>query len=563
MILLRSVIFLALVGAGVWYFLAEPDRQAEIAAIEQELRTEAGLRQDSLTATLQRFKLATVLVARSAPVAALVDDKPEPERQQPVAPESVDGTGLAWPVAPPAVVVSADDAKQTALANLASLEVLTGLETIRILKKGESETLPAVDPPAGLLADGRWESGINAAFNGSSVRAAFRDEGAGPAYMFFTPYVSGTEVPAIIIADAPLGSEKSRWQASGYRLTLTGADGKIILANDTRPAGNVIEISRDIPALNAVLTVATAQPDPLGPWAVRSGAAVLIAILLLFVWELNLSRRRLRSQVVEARLLPETKPADVVFEKASGAGHNRDRLSSGESLTLLGQVSESIGQEINRPLSAIRSHAEAASRSFDKGEMDMARSNIRQVSDLAERISRVIANMRGFAASRPYQIEPVSIRPVVHDAAVKMLELAPGIGDFFFMEVADDVDEKAFVRADKKRLSQVIESMLSSSWDACREQEEPELVISILQTRGNMIVAIDFSGDPDDMVEQEHKRISTGAVAEASGPVGRGVSLTIAKSIVEGMGGRLIHKASALGGGRVEIVLPKFRPNSM
>ncbi len=562
MILLRSVIFLALVGAGVWYFLAEPDRQAEIAAIEQELRTEAGLRQDSLTATLQRFKLATVLVARSAPVAALVTDKPEPERQQPVAPESVDGTGLAWPVAPPAVV-SADDEKQKALANLASLEVLTGLETIRILKKGESETLPAVDPPAGLLADGRWESGINAAFNGSSVRAAFRDEGAGPAYMFFTPYVNGTEVPAIIIADAPLGSEKSRWQASGYRLTLTGADGKIILANDTRPAGNVIEISRDIPALNAVLTVATAQPDPLGPWAIRSGAAVLIAILLLFVWELNLARRRLRSQAVEARLLPETKPADVVFEKASGAGHNRDRLSSGESLTLLGQVSESIGQEINRPLSAIRSHAEAASRSVDKGEMDMARSNIRQVSDLAERISRVIANMRGFAASRPYQIEPVSIRPVVHDAAVKMLELAPGIGDFFFMEVADDVDEKAFVRADKKRLSQVIESMLSSSWDACREQEEPELVISILQTRGNMIVAIDFSGDPDDMVEQEHKRISTGAVAEASGPVGRGVSFTIAKSIVEGMGGRLIHKASALGGGRVEIVLPKFRPNSM
>lgn len=563
MILLRSVIFLALVGAGVWYFLAEPDRQAEIAAIEEELRTEAELRRDSLTATLQRFKLATVLVARSAPVAALVDDKPEPERQQPVAPESVDGTGLAWPVAPPAVVVSADDEKQKALANLASLEVLTGLETIRILKKGESETLPAVDPPAGLLADGRWESGINAAFNGSSVRAAFRDEGAGPAYMFFTPYVNGTEVPAIIIADAPLGSEKSRWQASGYRLTLTGADGKIILANDTRPAGNVIEISRDIPALNAVLTVATAQPDPLGPWAIRSGAAVLIAILLLFVWELNLARRRLRSQAVEARLLPETKPADVVFEKASGAGHNRDRLSSGESLTLLGQVSESIGQEINRPLSAIRSHAEAASRSVDKGEMDMARSNIRQVSDLAERISRVIANMRGFAASRPYQIEPVSIRPVVHDAAVKMLELAPGIGDFFFMEVADDVDEKAFVRADKKRLSQVIESMLSSSWDACREQEEPELVISILQTRGNMIVAIDFSGDPDDMVEQEHKRISTGAVTEASGPVGRGVSFTIAKSIVEGMGGRLIHKASALGGGRVEIVLPKFRPNSM
>jgi len=48
-------------------------------------------------------------------------------------------------------------------------------------------------------------------------------------------------------------------------------------------------------------------------------------------------------------------------------------------------------------------------------------------------------------------------------------------------------------------------------------------------------------------------------VAEASGPVAIGVSFTIAKSIVEGMGGRLISRESALGGGRIEIVVPKFK----
>ncbi len=560
MILFRSVIFLALVGTGVWYFLAEPDRKAEIAAIEQELGIEAELRQSSLTQTIQKFELAAKLIARSEPVAAIAEDKPQQETPTPIGPDSLDGTGLAWPVAPP-ITVPGESAEEQYLEELASLKALTTFVSVRILKDGDTETRPVKNPPPALLTNGMWDAGTTSAFQGSLVRVPFQDELGNAFVTFFTPYISGTEVPAIVIADALLEGEQSIWGSSDYRLILTGMDGNVILSNNKIPSGAVIEISRDIPALNAVFSVATAQPEPVGPWAIRSGGVVLIALLLLFLWEMNLSRRRLRAQMLEARLLSDTPPDEVLIEKSSGTGHNRERLSSGESLALLGQVSESIGQEINRPLSAIRSHVDATLGALDKGDVGLARENIRLVSNLADRISRIIANMRGFMPSQPYQIEPVSIRPVVHDAAVKTLEHDPALGDFFFMEVGDDVDEKSFVRADKTRLSQVIDSMLSSSWDACREQEEPELVISIHQTRSNMVVAIDYSGDGDQMADHDQHHLSIGAFAEASGPVGKGVSFTIAKSIVEGMGGRLIYKASALGGGRIEIVLPKFKTN--
>jgi hypothetical protein len=59
-----------------------------------------------------------------------------------------------------------------------------------------------------------------------------------------------------------------------------------------------------------------------------------------------------------------------------------------------------------------------------------------------------------------------------------------------------------------------------------------------------MVVAIDTSARPD------------GADEADSGP---GLSHRIAKSIVEGMGGRLAQRVSGMGGDRIEVILPKFR----
>jgi hypothetical protein len=121
--------------------------------------------------------------------------------------------------------------------------------------------------------------------------------------VLFTPYFSEAGVPAIVIAESRLSDMKPEWDASEYRLSLTGGDGAVMLSNSVGAGNEVIEVSREIPAINAVITVGAAKPEPLGPWAIRSGLAFVVAVLLLLLWEVNLSRRRLRSEAAEAHRL--------------------------------------------------------------------------------------------------------------------------------------------------------------------------------------------------------------------------------------------------------------------
>jgi C4-dicarboxylate-specific signal transduction histidine kinase len=545
MILLRSIIFLALTLGAVWYFLANPDRQAETAKIEQALHFEAELRDEALTTILEKFQLAAVMIARSPQATALVAPKQEP----------VTTSGFS-------TAVVADDAMsdEDALEDLQALESLTGLDAIRILRKGETDTLPALAPPSELVVDGSWDAGVSAAFQGRLGRASYTDEDGNPVYVFFTPYFAEDSIPAIIISDALLRGEKSRWESSQYLIAVTDSTGKVILENSSKLDGEIIKVGHDMPTLNATITAAASKPPLFGQWIIRSAAVVLIAILGLFLWEQQRARRRVVSELAEARHFKAMKLEEEVVERTAELGEVKDQLAVSESLAMVGQVSASIGQEINQPLSAIKNYAEAASRFIDKGNAELAQQNIRNMSKLTDRISRIVGNLRGFVSSEPYQIEPVSVRPVVHDSAVGMLDRFPALGDYFFMEIADDVPDAAFVRADKVRLGQVIGNLLSSSWDACRDEDQPELVISIQQSENDFVVAIDHNGQSKATTGSTSSRVNVGeAAGETSTSGGPGVGFTIAKSFVEGMGGELEYKSSALGGARTEIILPKFR----
>lgn len=560
MILFRTVIFLALVGTGVWYLLAEPDRSAERAAITQSLQTEADMRQATLSAALRRNELALALIARSATVAALIAEQPAPEPSLPEARAPLPGTGFATPPPLPAPTPAQDDAEE-ALLDLPSLAALSGLDAIRIRKQQAGQTLPPVPPPAGPVSDNRWQRAVNDAFSGQQARILFVGDDKTPRVALFAPVSDAGEVQAIVIAEADLTDTRTRWLGSDFRLSLTDTDGDVILSNDVAAGDESIAVTRNLPGVNAVIRAAAAGPEPVGPWVQRSGAALVIALLFLLLVEVYLSRRRLQTQLSEAQLTALKGPAGTSTAPAPDQdGYGR---GNGHSLALLGKVSDALGREIDRPLSSIRDHAGEASRAVEGGDLQAARQSIGQVSEMADRIGRIIANMRGYVTAQPYQIEPVSIRPVVQDSAVKMLERDKALGDFFFLEVADDVPDKAFVRADKTRLSQVLDSLLVSSWEACREQDQPELVISIQQTPADMVIAIDASGDATQAALSNGRPANGGAGAGSSATGGKGIGFTLAKSVVEGMNGALIGKNSALGGGRIEIILPKFRTNAL
>ena len=551
MILLRMIVAFALTVGAVWYFYADPERQAEYAAAERRLHFEATLRQEALGAIMERFQQAAVLIARTQQVGALVTD----DKQEPAEPETNSPFTTVTSSAP-----AADDdmTDEKAMEDLLALESLTGLANIRVLRRNAAMMLPDVARPQELLDDGTWDAGVQAAFQGRLGRASYTDADGNPVYVFFTPIFGETNIPGILISDAQLRGEKARWETSQFRVSVQGDDGKVIIANSSRMADDVIEMVHRMPALNANLVAWSPAPDLIGPWAIRSAAIVIIAMLLLFLLEQQIARRRVMAQLAEARHFKAVRLEEEAMETATELDQVKDQLAVSESMALVGQVSASIGQEINQPLSAIKNYAEAAARFIDKGNTDLAQQNIRNVSTLTDRISRIIANIRGFSTAEPYQIEPVSVRPLVHDAAINMLDRNPAIGEYFFMEVAEDVPEAAFVRADRVRLGQVIANVLSSSWDACREEDQPELVISVQQSRNAMTIAVEHNGPA---ARNQSGRVNVGS-AGSDGAGQSGAGFTIAKSFVEGMNGEMVHKTTALGTTRTEIILPKYGNNA-
>ena len=96
------------------------------------------------------------------------------------------------------------------------------------------------------------------------------------------------------------------------------------------------------------------------------------------------SRRRLRSEAEEVRRLSETRPEEVIVQRKAARETGTGQNATTESLTLLAQVSDSIGQEINRPLSAIRNHAEAASKRLGAGRSHQPRNEAQAQSPAAK-----------------------------------------------------------------------------------------------------------------------------------------------------------------------------------
>jgi C4-dicarboxylate-specific signal transduction histidine kinase len=546
MILLRSLLFVALTLGAVWYFMVDPDRQAQIASIEQNMQIETQFREQALTTTVENFEQAATLISRSKIIADLVETR-----------DQVPVNSAFVTVVTPADSMTDEDAVQ----RLSDVESLTGLNGVRIMRD-TGETVPDIAPSPTLEENGSWNASVAAAFDGQIGKSIFTDSSGTPVVGFFVPYSDPTtnKITAIVIAQAALTAEQARWQASKYRIVAKDASGGSILENSIELGPEIITVEQDMPALNASISAAAAMPEPFGPWVLRSAATALVAILGFFLWEQQRSRQRAVSQLAEARHLKAVKLEEEVAERTTELGEVKDQLAVSESLAMIGQVSASLGQEISKPLAALKKNAETASQFIDRGNPGLAQQTLQKMPILTDRISRIVGDLRGFVSTAPYQIEPVSMRPVVHDAAIQMLDRCPSLGDYFFIEIAEDVPDQIFVRADKTRLSQVISTLLSSSWDACRDEEQPELVISIEQSEDDVVVSVDHNGPADLHHAAQGSDTARVAVSRDAVPLrDPDVGFTIAKSFVEGMGGKLDYKSSALGGNRSEIVLAKFR----
>ena len=560
--LVSFLVFVAVAVMAIWFTLTKPDREANVANLDNQLQNEAQLRDQSLTSTLEKFQIATILLARSNEVSNLVFDS---ERNSELRASATTTSELA------ALVTQARTYSATSgetYDNLQLLEAMTGLRNIRVIRKGNLVTThpPSKTPPS-LIANGKWRKARDAAFNGSLGRAHLVDEDGNPFYFFFAPIFRDGKIPGVVVSEAPLAEEKASWGSTDLVVEVNDAEGRMFMANSSTIPENLQMATHPMEHIQSQITTMAPKPDAFGPYIYRSIAAGLIAILGYLMWDQQRERRKVSVQLAEAQQFKAAKLEDEVRETTSELGVVKDQLALNESLALMGQVSESIGQEIYQPLAAIKNYAEVAKLSLAKGNMELAEKNIGNLSGVTDRISRIIANLRGFVTTEASEVENLNIQPLVHDTAVNMLDRYPNLTQSLFLQVPNNMPEDILVLADRQRLEQVITGALASAWESARDEETPKVIIGLKDNEKSITIHVDHNGAPANTNSDPSTTFArlrtigdqpsnSTALAPAS-QANKSVGFTISKSFMEGMGGKMDTTPSKLGGERIEIMVPK------
>lgn len=229
----------------------------------------------------------------------------------------------------------------------------------------------------------------------------------------------------------------------------------------------------------------------------------------------------------------------------------RDELAHVTRITTLGELAASIAHEVNQPLTAVVTNANACLRWLDRAapNLDEARQAVQRIVRDGNRGSELIGRIRALLKKEPPQKTPVNVNELVREIA--RLAQIESQGVALRLELADELPR---VFADRVQLQQVLLNLMMNALDAMKTISDRPRVLRI-ETEAQhdgMLVAVQDSGIgfPPENMEQLFETFFT------TKPGGIGMGLSISRSIVESHGGRLWAESNHGPGATFRFTLP-------
>ncbi|MEJ2115201.1 MAG: PAS domain S-box protein [Gammaproteobacteria bacterium] len=233
----------------------------------------------------------------------------------------------------------------------------------------------------------------------------------------------------------------------------------------------------------------------------------------------------------------------------------QEQLAHLDRIGMMGEMAAGIAHEINQPLTAIDSYAQAALRRIKDKSL-----NLNKIQELLEKISKasartsdVISHMRAMVKRKSNQHERCNINILIEEA-VKLAEADSQAKEFKLKQDLAKSFSDAIV--DPIQIQQVILNLIRNAMDAAaQETEEYKQIIirSALIAKENRIQVsiIDFgSGIDDETAEQLFNPFFT------TKPSGMGMGLAICQSIIQMHGGHLWFTSNENKGSAFHFTLP-------
>jgi signal transduction histidine kinase len=221
-------------------------------------------------------------------------------------------------------------------------------------------------------------------------------------------------------------------------------------------------------------------------------------------------------------------------------------------VSAMGQMATAIAHEINQPLTAIRTYAQASQRLLAAGaDPSELTQTLERVAQLSERASEIIRRLRSFLGRDEARSEPVDPNAIV----AEVIELARHDATRCGVRLATQLEQPLpLVLADRIQIEQVLLNLMRNGMEAMQEagSTERKLLLSTRADGREVLISVRDTGPgvaPEAVPTLFDAFVSTK-------PDGMGIGLSISRSIAEAHRGRLWLDPDAQGGAVFHLALP-------
>jgi signal transduction histidine kinase len=244
----------------------------------------------------------------------------------------------------------------------------------------------------------------------------------------------------------------------------------------------------------------------------------------------------------------------ALHEVEDDARRHREQINLLSRVSLLGEMTASLAHELNQPLSAIISNANAGMRYIERGKDDPAklRDILGDVESDANRAYDIIRNVRNTIKKGDPARRQIDLNELVTNVAHVVRPDAVGYSCEVETSLAKDLPP---IEGDPVQIQQVLVNLVSNALDAMRQTPTSRRKVEISTTgKGESEVRLSVRDHGSGIRTEVHDRLFDQFFTTKEH--GLGMGLAIVRSIVEAHGGKIHAENVADGGACFYFTLP-------